>query len=433
MRSPFFFKSNHRTFCLFRQWVLLFIAMMVVACSSQQLFTPQKVSGVVSVADPQIAESGVSMLENGGNAADAMSAMLMTGAVVLPSRMGLGAGGVCQILDPSEGRVKTLNFLPRPMSFDKKIATPSLARGVYTLQNKYGHRPWKDILSDAKLKAEKGIVVSDTLAKDILNSSKLNAGWKRRKKGDVLMQPELAKTLGVLKDSGAGVLYNGSLADSIVGQSDQIVREDLKSFKATFMDSIDVSESGRRTFFPNPTDLSSEAYMIWKNAQSDKSDRQQQAIESMKNLEKNMSTAEEQNRGIGLIAADKSGLIIVCSVSMGQPFGMGQLLKEGFFLAGSMRKRDTFPIYANFIETNPDITDVVAASVGVGNYALVDALNDWSYRLNKKRLLEDTTLSQDRLDDKAFFASIECEKGYPNQVGTCKKNDGFYMVKEKSN
>ena len=433
LHSPFFFKPNHRPFYVFRQWVLLLLMAIIVACSNQSLFTPKKVSGIVSVSEPDIAKSGIKILENGGNAADAMSAMLMTGSVVLPSRMGLGSGGVCQILDPSEGRVKTLNFLPRPMSFDKKIATPGLARGVYTLQNKYGQKPWKDILNDAKLKAQEGVVVSDVLAKDILSSSKLNATWKKYKKGDTLKQPELAKTLDTLKNSGAGVLYNGALAESIVGQSDQIVREDLKSFKATFMDSIDVSKAGKRTFFPNPTDLSSEAYMIWKNAQSDKSDRQQQAVESMKNLEKSMASAEEQNRGIGLIAADKSGLVVVCSVSMGQPFGIGQLLKEGFFLSGSMRKRDTFPIYANFVETNPDVTDVIASSVGVGNHALVDALNDWSYRLDKKQLLEGVELSQDRLNDKAFFAQIECEKGYPNQVDTCKKHDGFYLVKEKSN
>ena len=373
------------------------------------------------------------MLQNGGNAADAMSAMLMTGAVVLPSRMGLGSGGVCQILDPSEGRIKTLNFLPHSMSFDKKIATPSLTRGVYTLQNKYGHKPWKEILNDAKLKAKNGVVISDALAKDILNSSKLNTAWKKQKKGDLLKQPELAKTLETLANSGAGILYNGDLAESIIGQSNQIVREDLKSFKATFMDSIDVSEAGRRTFFPNPTDLSSEAYMIWKNAQSGKSERQQQAVESMKKLEKDMSVAAEKIRGIGLISADKNGLVIVCSVSMGEAFGTGKLLKEGFFLSGSMRKRDVFPVYANIIETNPDITDVVASTVGVGNYALVDALNDWSYRLNGKYLTAKTETSQDRLKDKAFFADIECEKGYPNQVGTCKKNEGFYLVKEKNN
>lgn len=406
---------------------------MVVACSNQSLFSFQKTAGVISVPDSEIAQSGVQIMEQGGNAADAMSAMLMTGAVVLPSRMGLGSGGVCQILDPSEGCVKTLNFLPRPMSFDKKIATPSLVRGVYALQNKYGQKPWREILSSAKSKAENGVVVSDTLAKDILNSSKLNAAWKALKKGDTLRQPELTKTLSELSNSGAGILYSGSLAESMVSQSDQIIREDLKSFKATYMDSIDVSEAGRRTFFPNPTDLSSDAYMIWKNAQSGKSDRQQQAIESMKKLEKDMATSNEKVRGVGLIAADKSGLVIVCSVSMGQPFGTGKLLKEGFFLSSSIRKRDAFPMYANFIETNPDITDVVASSVGVGNYALIDGLNDWSYRLNGKYLLETTETSQDRDDDKAFFATIECEKGYPNQVGSCKKDDTFYLVKEKSN
>ena len=431
LRSPFFSDSHHRVFCRFRQWVLLSASLMLVACSGQSLFESPQVAGIISVPDSNIAESGIAMLEKGGNAADAMGAMLMTGAVVMPSRMGLGAGGVCQILDPSEGRVKTLNFLPRPMSFDKKIATPSMARGVYALQNKYGHKPWREILSVAKEKAEKGVVISDLLAKDILNSSKLNATWKKYKKGDTLKQPELAKTLNTLANSGAGVLYNGQLAESIVAQSDQIVKEDLKAFKASFMDSIDVSKNGKKTFFPNPTDLSSEAYMIWKNAQNDKADRQQQAIEGMEKLEKNISKNYENVHGIGLIAADKSGLVISCAVSMGQPFGTGQLLKEGFFLSASMRKRDTFPVYANFLETNPDITDVEAAVVGVGDYALVDGLNDWSYRLNGKYLLDNVDVSQNRLNDKASFAYVECVRGYPNHVGSCREKEGFYLVEEK--
>ena len=274
-------------------------------------------------------------------------------------------------------------------------------------------------------------MVSDVLAKDILHSSKLDSSWKKKKKGDILKQPNLAKTLDTLASSGAGVLYNGALSESIVAQSDQITKEDLKNFKASFMDSIDVSSAGRKVFFPNPSVLSSEAYMIWNNAQSGKPERKEQAVAGMKELEKNTSSTEEGIKGVGLVAADKSSLIIVCTVSMGQPFGTGKLVKEGFFLGKTVKRRNSSPIYANFIETNPDVTDVTFAVAGVGDHALVDALNDLSYRVDRKYLLEDTDTSQNRSEDKDSVIRVECEKGYPNQVGTCKRNSGFYLAEEK--
>ena len=112
-----------------RQSFLLSMAFLLAACSGTSLIGKDKTTtGIVVSHDTHIAQSGKHAFEKGGNAADAMAAMLVSGSVVMPSRVGLGAGGVCQILNPKIGRVETLDFLSVPMSFDRKIGTPSLLR-----------------------------------------------------------------------------------------------------------------------------------------------------------------------------------------------------------------------------------------------------------------------------------------------------------------
>ena len=57
----------------------------------------------------------------------------------------------------------------------------------------------------------------------------MDSSWKSLKKGDVLKQPKLAKTLKILASSGAGALYKGEQAEAIVSQSEQIILENYST------------------------------------------------------------------------------------------------------------------------------------------------------------------------------------------------------------
>ena len=100
--------------------ILAFLAL--AACSA---FPRRPADAVVGASDSRVQDAGVAVLQKGGNAADAMVAMMMTGGVVMPSRAGLGSGGICQVLDPNEGNVKTLNFLHRK---NNGMGMPALAK-----------------------------------------------------------------------------------------------------------------------------------------------------------------------------------------------------------------------------------------------------------------------------------------------------------------
>ena len=377
-----------------------------------------KADAVIICDDNRIAQSGKKTIENGGNAADAMASMLITGAVVLPSRMGLSAGGVCQILDPNNGQVNTLGFLSSPMTFDKKTGTPSLPRGVYTLKDKYGIKPWSDAFVDAIDLAEQGTKVSDDLSIDIVHTTGLPVQWKNLKSGDTLQQKKLAQTLKTLSKNGVGTLYSGDMASSLVSQSDQIIQEDLKETKASIMDSIDVSINTGKTFFANPTILSSDGYLLWKNLQkTDKAEQAQTAINDLKNT---VVSSEDAVYGTSLISTDKSGLVIVCSISMGRRFGTGQLTEEGFYLSNPISYKEKGFVFLNVLQTNPDVTDVIYALTGVGNYALADGINFMA----EKQLL----ISNKNKEKSTDFIEFSCEKGYPNDFSSCQQNEKTHPI-----
>ena len=422
----------------FLRQLILLLCVCIGGCHTSPLLTAQNVKGVIGASDPVIRTVGQNILENGGNAADAMAAMLFSGAVAFPSRMGLGAGGVCQVLDPSVGRVKTLHFLPIPAAKGSLTGLPGLARGVYALQNTYGILRWNAVLSDAISKATDGVVVSEQLAKDILLTPELNSSWTKLKKGDLLVQEELAETLHSISNSGSGVLYKKEVAEKLNAQGANINPEWLKSFRAIWMDSIDVASAKGRTYFVNPTFLSSEGYTIWKDISTYKNfAKRAKGMKALEEIEAKTTKESALFKGVGLFAGDENGLNIVCSVSMGKPFGQGKIMQEGFSLSQAVYGEQDDSYFLNILQTNPDITDVYWAGAGVGEYGLVDGLkileetllND--QELNKETSNQILKITGSRQEDFHDFVLWKCSKGYPNQPASCETGENMQFIFEK--
>lgn len=418
-----------------RQLLLLSLTALS-ACSVSQPFTEPDIQGVVGASDILVQKAGMDMLSQGGNAADAMAAMLFMGSVTLPSRMGLASGGVCQVLDPTIGRVRTLNFLSTPANEAQTLGVPAMPRGVFSLQNQYGVKRWSEVLSPAIAAAQNGITVSDVLAKDILSTQGLDSSWRSLKKSDRLVQRELAQTLKTISISGSGVLYNGVLSQKLISQHPSVSASTLKSYRATFMDSIDVSIPKGKTYFANPSVLSYEGYSTWKDLTNTTDfSKVRGARESIRAMEERANT--KNMTGVGLLAADKSGLVVVCSVSMGRSFGAGLSVEGGYMLADAMSREQMGTVIANILHTNPDVTDAYYVSAGVGDYATVDGLSmmestligseDIALSLNARR---QNALEQGK-DDLNAFVLMKCERGYPNEVSTCVGSENIKTVHVK--
>ncbi|MBO7332086.1 MAG: gamma-glutamyltransferase, partial [Alphaproteobacteria bacterium] len=101
INSPCF--SHCKAFKGKGQFLIACIGLFLLASCSTSTVVQEKKEPVsyVGAVLPEIKASGEKILRTGGNAADAVAAMLMTQAVYLPSRAGLGAGGVCQVFSPA--------------------------------------------------------------------------------------------------------------------------------------------------------------------------------------------------------------------------------------------------------------------------------------------------------------------------------------------
>lgn len=181
-----------------------------------------------SVDDAKAAQIGRLTLESGGNAVDAAVAMGLTMVATLPSRVGLGGGGVCVVHDPGSKTVRTLDFLPVPAA-SGRTPPPLLLRGLYTLHSAYGRQHWEQALGVAESLAAVGTPVSRTLAADLKAAASrlavdpaarrtyLNAAGTPPVEGETLTQTELSATLRTVRQRGVGAFYTSTLSGSLGG------------------------------------------------------------------------------------------------------------------------------------------------------------------------------------------------------------------------
>ena len=405
--------------------ILLFLA----ACAGTTSFSDKNLKGFVGAPDEYTRQVGQNILLKNGNAADAMAAMILNETVVMPSRASLSGGGICQIYDDKSGKVKTLDFLPVQVS-QTKAGLPALPRGVFALQSQYGISRWSEVMKPAIIHAQKGVLVSAELAKDIEKAEKLPASWKALKKGDVLQQPRLAQTLSLMSQSGTGVFYKGVWADKMAVAAFNLgypyTAESLKTIRPQWTDSTTVSTGKGKAFFPNTSALSDKGSLVWKQITSHHDLIQvSKGKETLRRME-NQST-EYTFEGIGLMATDKNGLTVACAVGMGGLFGEGMYLKDqGFFLSNGLSYDHPEDI-AVVIQTNPDETDVSLVLAGAGQKAVVDGLRfmesavfgEKSMASALKEVQSEAVTSRTVLDEMPIFV---CRNGYPNQVAGCRAN-----------
>jgi gamma-glutamyltranspeptidase/glutathione hydrolase len=150
-------------------------------------------------------------------------------AVTLPSRAGLGGGGVCLIYDPRRNAAEAVIFPPGareavPEGADRPAALPMMARGLFALHARGGRRPFEELVSPAEQAARFGFEASRVFAADIAAvSGPLFAdpwaaaafgGTAGRPPGvgDRVTQTDLGSTLSILRTAGVGDMYQGGLA-----------------------------------------------------------------------------------------------------------------------------------------------------------------------------------------------------------------------------
>ena len=213
--------------------------------------------GLSSSSHPWATAAGVQMLLRGGNAADAALATAFALVVCEPAMSHLGGQGNALVHLRTEGRTVALDYYPtapagsRPDMYEW---LPGATQGVYRFWTKddanttgalsvavpgsmagwlYVHRRWCSLPLDVLLEpaiqyARRGVPLTPRMASFTAENRDrlarfpaaaaifLRPDGSPREAGEVVVQEDLARTLGLIARGGEEVFYRGEIASAIV-------------------------------------------------------------------------------------------------------------------------------------------------------------------------------------------------------------------------
>jgi gamma-glutamyltranspeptidase/glutathione hydrolase len=277
------------------------VALLLAACSQPNHRAPESVpaayrdahpanvatasSAMVVTAAPLATRAGVQVLRDGGNAVDAAVAVAFSLAVVYPTAGNLGGGGF--IVARVGGQSAALDFREiapaassRDMYLDKagnvtdKSLTGPLAAGVpgsvaglWAAHQKFGSRPWRELLQPAIELADKGFVADSQFVNDIKGDSERLSRFTSSAAlflpggapvgyGATWRNPDLAATLRRIAARGRDGFYMDTTADLIVAEMRKsggiISHADLKGYEPLWRAPVEFDYRGHHVISMPP-------------------------------------------------------------------------------------------------------------------------------------------------------------------------------------
>jgi len=222
--------------------------------------------GLVVCQERRAAEAGTQILKEGGNAVDAAVASAFVLAVTHPMAGNLGGGGFL-LFRRKDGRADFVDFREKapsashPAMFLKKggydealhhfsylsVGVPGTVCGLHTAWKRRGRLSWERLLAPAVALARDGFPISAALANSLQEFlpefQKSPAALAQFSKdgapyaaGEILRQPDLARTLERIATRGPKDFYSGETARLILAEMKAhdglISAKDLAAYRA---------------------------------------------------------------------------------------------------------------------------------------------------------------------------------------------------------
>ncbi len=245
-------------------------------------------NGMVVSTEPRATDVGVEILRKGGNAVDAAVAVGFALAVTHPSAGNLGGGGFMLIRMARTGEVIAIDYretapaaatrnmyqdasggvIPEASTIGyRSVGVPGTVAGLDYALKKYGTISLADCLSPAIAMAQNGIELSYFESQSLKHNSRLLDRFPETRRvylrddnpysaGERFLQPDLARTLGLLARNGAGEFYHGAIAQRIAGDIQSngglITLDDLMHYRVAERKPIEGSYRGLKIYSMPP-------------------------------------------------------------------------------------------------------------------------------------------------------------------------------------
>ncbi len=225
---------------------------------------------MVVSARKEASRIGSEIMQQGGNAFDAMVATEMALAVCYPNAGNLGGGGF-MVYRTHQGEVGALDYREkaplranRDMYLDENkkylqdksktgglaVGVPGTIAGIFKAHKRFGSLPMQTILRPVILLAKNGFKITEKQAKQFndysgvfkqVNQEK-SIYTKKFKAGDVFKNEALANTLQQISDNGRSAFYQGEIAKTLVAFLQKnggiISLKDLDNYQAIWREPI---------------------------------------------------------------------------------------------------------------------------------------------------------------------------------------------------
>lgn len=256
-----------------------FIALLLVLllCAPLEAARRRPVRGqnaMVVSTDPYASDVGVEILKKGGNAVDAAVAIGFALAVVHPAAGNIGGGGFMVIHDAGAGQETTVDYREmapaaarRDMYQDSEgkviedlstigylaSGVPGSVAGMHLAWRKFGSLPWTELIEPALRLARDGFTVSYAFNESLRKSAKFLSRFPETRRiflrdghfyeeGEMIRQPDLARTLELIAREGSQAFYEGEIARLIAADMQanggNITLDDLRNYQAKIREPI---------------------------------------------------------------------------------------------------------------------------------------------------------------------------------------------------